>query len=415
MSEAMESSLIPEETPAEEIPIAKTPAEDIPEVEPAPEQPVEEAAAEPQAQPEVPVMPAPATPQKIKKIKRSRPWPLKILLELVAIILCLTLFVVTIAGALIVDLRVMTSENGLEKILTELVTSTISQPGNSAQAPVPNGSVTLLSNVSEVSNPITDMVYDMLKDQFGQDLPLSKEEVSNFINNSTVKDFMAEKVSGAIDDFINETNNTTITKDEIMDLVKDNAPLIKESFGVEITDDQIKELETALDEIPILEELEQDGLMGFIEDSLLDADGNNGGSAGMGALANGMATVKQIMEYVRLAISNTAIGCIAGVLVFLMLLVLLVNWSLPKTLSDIGITLLFAGLILSSVNFVAASGVLQIILADQAAVIGMLTGILSSIAVVHYSILGAGVALILLAIVAKIIKNHRRKALQAAI
>lgn len=416
MSEAMESSLIPEETPAEEIPVAETPAEDIPVVEPVPEQPAEEAPAEPQAQPEPPVMPAPAKPQKVRKIKRSRPWPLKILMELIAIILCLTLFVVTIAGALVVDLRVMTSKGGFEKILTELITSTMSQPENSAQAPASNGSVTLLSNTSAaaVSNPITDMVYDMLQDQFGQDLPLSKEEVSDFINNSTVKDFVADKVSGAFDDFFNGTSNTTITKDEIVDLVKDNAPLIKETFGVEITEEHLGQLESVLDEVPILEEWEQDGLMGFIEDNLLDTDGDTSGSAGMGGFADGMATVKQIMDSVRLVTSNTALYCIAGVLALLMLLILLVNWTLPKTLSDIGITLLFAGLILSSVNFVAESGVLQIILADYAAAIGLVTGILSSIAVVHYSILGTGVALILLAIVAKIIKSHRRKALQAA-
>lgn len=425
MSEAMESSLIPEETPAEEIPVAETPTEEIPAEEtpvsePAPEQPVEEAPApaEPQTQPEPPVMPAPAKPQKVRKIKRSRPWPLKILMELIAIILCLTLFVVTIVGALVMDLRVMTSKDGFEKILTELITSTMSQPGNSAEAPAPNGSVTLLSNTSaaSVSNPITDMVYDMLQDQFGQDLPLSKEEVSDFINNSTVKDFVADKVSGAFDDFINGTSNTTITKDEIVDLVKDNAPLIKETFGIEITEDQLGELESALDEVPILEELEKDGLMGFLEDNYLDADKESGdmGIAGNGGLADGLAAVKQIREYVQIITSNTALYSIAGVLAVLMLLILLVNWTLPKTLSDIGITLLFAGLILSSVNFVAASGVLQIVLADQAAVIGLVTGILSSIAVVHYSILGTGAALILLAIVAKIIKSHRRKALQAA-
>ena len=406
MSEAMESSVTPEELPVAET-LPKQPGTDAPvSAEPAVQQPLREMPAEP---PKI---------KKIKKIKRSRPWSLKILLELIAIILCLTLFVVTIAGALILDLRVMTSKGGFEKILNQLITSTVSQPGNSAQAPTANGSVILLSDTSAsvVSDPITDMVYGMLQDQFGQELPLEKQDVQDFINNSTVKDFLADKVSGAFDDFFNGTSNTTITKDEIVGLVRDNAPLIKDSFGVEITDAQLEQLESALDEVPILEELEKEGLMGFIEDNYLDADKDTDGSgiAGNGGLADSLASVKQMMDSVRMVTSNTAIACIAGVLVLLMLLILLVNWTLPKTLSDIGITLLFAGLVLSSVNFVAASGVLDMLLADQAAIVGLINGILASIAVVHYSILGTGIALIVLAIVTKIIKSHRSKALQAA-
>ena len=403
MSEAMESSVTPEERPV---------AETLPE-QPVAEAPVSE---EPAPLPPLPEMPAePQKVKKIKKIKRSRPWPLKILLELIAIVLCLTLFVVTIAGALIVDLRVMTSKGGFEKILNQLITSTVSQPEAAAPAPTPNGSVLLLSDTSAsvVSDPITDMVYELLQSGLGDDLPLEKEDVRDFINNSTVKDFLADKVSGTFDDFFNGTSNTTITKDEIIGLVRDNAPLIKESFGVEITDDQLEELETALDEVPILEELEQEGLMGFLEENYLNQAQPDGDAGTMGGLADSMAAVKQVMDYVRMATSNTAIASIAGVIVVLMLLVLLVNWTVPKTLSDIGITLLFAGLVLSSINFVFSSDVLQVLLADQTALIGLVNGILASIAAVHYSILGSGIALIVLAIVAKVIKTRRSKALQA--
>ena len=403
MSEAMESSVTPGERPV---------AETLPE-QPVAEAPVSE---EPAPLPPLPEMPAePQKVKKIKKIKRSRPWPLKILLELIAIVLCLTLFVVTIAGALIVDLRVMTSKGGFEKILNQLITSTVSQPEAAAPAPTPNGSVLLLSDTSAsvVSDPITDMVYELLQSGLGDDLPLEKEDVRDFINNSTVKDFLADKASGAFDDFFNGTSNTTITKDEIIGLVRDNAPLIKESFGVEITDDQLEELETALDEVPILEELEQEGLMGFLEENYLNQAQPDGDAGTMGGLADSMAAVKQVMDYVRMATSNTAIASIAGVIVVLMLLVLLVNWTVPKTLSDIGITLLFAGLVLSSINFVFSSDVLQVLLADQTALIGLVNGILASIAAVHYSILGSGIALIVLAIVAKVIKTRRSKALQA--
>lgn len=381
MNDAMEPAVTPEEILAAET---------------APEQPV------PEVQSELPVMPAPETPPKIKKIKKSRrrPWPLKILLELVAIVLCVALFAVTIAGALIVDLRVMTSQGGFEKILTQLIA-----PTGSVQA-VPQPGVTLLSapdQSQDAANFVTDMIYDMLQENFGQEVPVTKDQISEFIDKSTVTEFIAEKMSGAVNDFLNETSDTTITKDEIMDLVRDNSALLKESFDIEITDDMMTELETALDEVPMWDELEEKGLVGYLEENLLLPDSEADGSS------NGLAAIKQAMDYVRMVTSNMAIACFAGAMLLLALLVLLVNWSVPKTLSDVGITLLFAGLILSSLNFIGASGVLETLLADQLQIIGLINGILASVAVVHYGVLGTGVALIVLAIIAKIIKNSRRK------
>ena len=371
-------------------------------------------AAAPEAQPELPVMPAAEKPQKIKKIRktRKRPWPLKILLELIAIVLCVTLFAVTIAGALVLDLRVMTSQGGIEKILTQLLVST---PSGSAQSQTPEHGTTVIllsdgltENEQEASNFITDMLYDMLQESIGQDLPVTKGQISEFLEKSTATEFIAEKMSGAIDDFLNDTSNTTITKDEVLELVRDNTELIKESFDFEITDDMIAEVETMLNDIPVWEELEQKGLVPYLEENLLLPDMETG-SGSDGSVSGGLAAVKQAMEYVRLTTSNTAIACLAGVVIALALLVLLVNWSLPKTLSDVGITFLFAGLILSSLNFIGASGALEMLLADQMEIIGLINGILASIAVVHYTVLGTGVALIILAIIAKIIKNSRRK------
>ena len=312
----------------------------------------------------------------------------------------MALFAVTIAGALIVDLRVMTSQGGFEKILTQLIA-----PTGSVQA-VPQPGVTLLSapdQSQDAANFVTDMIYDMLQENFGQEVPVTKDQISEFIDKSTVTEFIAEKMSGAVNDFLNETSDTTITKDEIMDLVRDNSALLKESFDVEITDDMMTQLETALDEVPMWDELEEKGLVGYLEENLLLPDSEADGSS------NGLAAIKQAMDYVRMVTSNMAIACFAGAMLLLALLVLLVNWSVPKTLSDVGITLLFAGLILSSLNFIGASGVLETLLADQMQIIGLINGILASVAVVHYGVLGTGVALIVLAIIAKIIKNSRRK------
>lgn len=393
MSENMESSIIPEETEQ----IQET------EVQPA------------EVLPEAPVEIAEEKPKKIKKI-RKRPWPLKILMSLLAILLCIALFVVTIAGALVLDLHALTSKGGIEKVLTQLFTASISA---SAQPAQPAPGIVQLSDMSappssDFSNFITDTVYDLLQDIFEEEIPLSKDEVNQFIVDSTVTEFLSDKFAGVVDDFINETNNTTISKSEIMDLLRENVPVIEEHFDIQISDDQLTQVEEALDEIPILEDLETNGLIGYVEDTLLNPDASPDDS-GVGGINDSLVMLTEAMSYVRLVASNSTLLCVIGVFTLLALLVWLVNWSIPKTLSDIGITLLFAGLILSAVNIAADMGLLQIILSEEPAISGLLVGIISSFAVVHHSILGTGVGLIILAIVAKIIKSHRyKKAMLAA-
>lgn len=380
----------------------------------------EAAPAQPPVQAEAPVVPASeAKPPKVKKVKKPRPWPLKILMELIAIILCLALFVVTVAGALVIDLRVMTSRNGISEILTQLIRPAASAPSDDALAAAPpsGATVQLLSNTTtatteDVPSPLIDMVYEMLQSQYGEALPLTKDQVGNFLTESTAMDFLADKLAGAVNDFYSGTTTSTITREEIVQLIRENAPLIQETFGVELTDANLQQVQLALEEVEILDTLEQQGLMGFLEDNYL---GGSTGSDMEGAPsesldgAESINTLKQAVQTVRKLTSNAAIACAAGVFLVLALLLFLVNGTVPKTLSDLGITLLFAGLILSSVNLLSSSGFLQAILGNQA-VAGMICAVLSSFAVVHYSILGAGIALIGLAITVKIIKTQRRKA-----
>lgn len=416
MSENMESPVT-----EEEVSIQAEPAEKA--------APAEETAVE---APSAPTVEAPK--KKARKVKKPRPWPVKILLELIAIILCLVIFVMTVAGALALDLRVMTSRGGIQKIVTQLIVPSLSAPSFGPFSQVRSVSAPRLSKESvpteESAGLLTDLVYDMLQKEFGQEIPISKDQVSQFVTESSLPEFFTDKLAGAAEDFYNETSETTITRAEVVELVRDNAELIEETFEVEVTEERIEQIETTLEQVEAMDKLEGEGLMVYLEDTYLTEQpgqtgsdvsggtviGSTGSSAGIfGSVSSGFAQAKQIMGYVRTASSYTTLMYIGGGLLVLMLLLWLVNGTLPKTLSDLGITLLFAGLLLSSVNILANSGVLTMMLPGQVGLIGLISGMLSAISVVHYSILGAGLVLILLAIAAKIIKSSRqKKALLAA-
>lgn len=413
---------MPNETELEtmEIPVEEAPAAEAIEVH----TPVEETPAAESCEEEIPAEAAPVeqVPVKTKKVKkiRRRPWPLKILLGLVAFVLCIVMFVVTVAGALVIDLRVMTSEGGIKEILTQLILPAKPTASDrlsvgmtlTAASPAP-GTGAGTGETEEMSNFLIDAAFDILHQQFGEDIPITKEQVGSFLEQSTAKDFLAEKISGALDDMINNTSNTTITRDEIMTLAKENKQLIEETFEVTIEDSMLEELEQMLEEEPFFEQLEEKGFADVVIESVVGG-GNEDAAGALEEMQEAVAAFKQVMSVIGQITADSTLFAVIGAFVALFLLVFLVNFSLPKTLSDTGIVLTFAGLILSAPNFLFNSGVLYTLLpAEMSGVLSVAGGLLSAVQVVHFSILGAGVALIVLAIVAKILKNNRQKKLLA--
>lgn len=356
-------------------------------------------------------------PKKVKKIRR-RPWPLKILLGFVAFVLCIAMFAVTLAGAVVVDLRVMTSEGGINQLLTAMFLPNSPSASNrlsvgmtlTAASPVPG---TGTGEPVDMSNFLLDAAFDILQQQFGDDIPITKEQVGDFLEQSTAKDFLAEKVSGVLDDLINDTSNTTITRDEIMNLVTENKQLIEETFEVTIDDSMLEEMEQALEEVEIFDQLEEKGFAEIVVESVVGS-GNEDAAGAVEEMQEAMAAFRQVMSVISEITSDSTLFAAIGAFVVLFLLVFLVNFSLPKTLSDTGIVLTFAGLILSAPNFLFNSGVLYTLLpTEMSSVLTVAGGLLSAIQAVHFAILGAGVALIVLAVVAKIFKTKHQKKLLA--
>ena len=379
---------------------------------------------------------APAASTKAVKKKRTRPLALRIVLGFVAVFLCIAIFAVTVVGALLLDLRTLTSEEGLTKVVTALVSTSTDAPKNNRLFTIVSTSEVHLASeelVSEESAGIlTDLVYDMLQKHFGsEEVPLSKEAVREFVEESTVTEFFTDKLVGVAQDFLDDTSETVITKEEVVELVRENTPLIEEKLELEITEEHIEKFETALEEVKPLEKIEDKGLLNYLVDMYAGVEEPESGDAGVEGEEGGenapskpsvvapngggkellgtLAKIKQVGAYIRTATSNQTLSYVGGILLALMLLVWLANGTLPKTLSDLGITFAVAGLVLSAANIVVDSGLLGSIVPIRAGAWGVIRSILSAVSSVHYAILIAGGSLIVLAIVAKIIKNSIQK------
>lgn len=413
-----------EEVPVEEISAEEVPAEEIPAEEvsveetPVAETTVEEAPAEEPPVEKAPVAtlpPMPEQPKKEKKIRRSRPWPVKILCGLLAFVLCVAMFAVTLAGVVVIDLRVMSSEDGIRQIITQLILPTGMSTGN--RYPGLTAAPSEPTDEDALTGPLTDWAYDQLVEQFGDATPITKEQLAHFMNESSAKEFLVEKTAGAVDDFINETNKTVITREEVMQLILDNTQMIEAAYGVVFTDEELQGIEDTLAETELFDILEEKGFVGVLEESLTDAiaSGKPGFDAAVAGDAESFLAIQaaarkqaqEILSWVSMAVSDTAIIGTLGAFLALFLLLLLCNFSLPKTLSDTGIVLLVNGLLLCIPIAMDNLGLLRTILPPE--IFSVVHGILLSVTPVHIAVLAAGGGFLLLAILAKIIKTIRLK------
>ncbi len=325
--------------------------------------------------------------------KKTRSGFTGFLMGLIATILCIVLFVVTLAGALALDLRAVTSADGFEKILTQMFISSASAQSESGTLIMLSDSAS--SDSASLTTPITDLFYELLQEAFGDEVPMTKESVNEFISKSTAPALLAEKISGTIDDFINETANTTVTKDELMGLIRENVPLIEEHFELEISDEALDEMEGMLGELPLMQEMEQTGLMTILE-GYLAKDGNE----------ETLDSVRQTLRTIRMITSDETMLAALGVFLILAVLILLANWSLSKTLSDIGISVLVAGGLLSVLSILISSNSLPLPIPQLSMLMGLIQTVAGTFAIVHYTIAGAGAALIAGSIVLRIFKRR---------
>ncbi len=374
----------------------------------------------------------------------------KILLGLLAFILCIALFVSTVLTMVIADVRIVTDKDNINTLITGYLTGKpapqrlhgLPMKKTIHRAPIRNlDSADFDISMLEDPNALVELFYDVVKESMGEELPLSLEEVQSFVEESTFSDFIVEKSSSLISDFITGENTTTITVEEIQEQLKENAALIEETFQITIDDTILSDMASAVEESGILEELEEGGLEAIIDmtsstptpeggDTSADKDSSAQSptskpnqnvpekeltliSAIQGLISGELDLSElpfpQLLNLFRSAISmETLLACI-GLCVALMGLVFLTQWKrYYSAMIKIGITLLVTGVIgmVPAVIVWVAPELVISLLSDMAFAMKLIHMIVGMTYLVPAGVAAGGLVLI---VVGCILRNFAKK------
>ena len=425
-----------EEAPVEEVPevIEEAPVEEIPQV--IEEAPVEEAPAEVVAE-EVPVQQIPAepvhvaepvqpAPKKAKKIKKRPCFGVRFLMQFLSLILCLVMIVSLLGCVVVMDARRLTTGNGLKVIIDGVMFGGKNSSAAVEQLPpaapqiqdgygvVSLGNTTLymeevvvdpddLSGM-ESMDELLDWLYEELLDSV-DDVDFSKSQFKDFVNESTVGDFLSDKMAGFAEDVLHGTTNTQITTDEVMNLLEENERLLKKDLGVELTAKDKQELRKNLEE-----EIEEKDLVNTLRETVSEEVNN--------ALAESAGIDLATMQsYVRTLNSNGVLFVMLGLILLLMGLLLLTNfYNLGAGLTWSASAGLFVGLIMS-LPLLLIDPIMSAVLpgGNDAVVSTVIPAVAKAFGPVHYGLLGVSFVLLVVSIVIRCIsRKHRRMQLLAA-
>lgn len=361
--------------------------------------------------------------------KKDRPsLGIRLLTFLLALVLCLG----TLAAIMVANVRIVTTKENLQKIISQALFTSHrvtaihgTGTGGSAAPSVHtgtrlsrarlNGSVTVPEDVTQDGQALLAWVYDTLMEEYGEELEIAQEDVEAFLEESTLKEFVAEMSASLISDFYTGENTTTLDADTIRQLLEENAPLIEKHFGYTMDPEVIDVITASIEANDLLSQIREEGVMG-----ILTGGGTTGGDSDVtigdaqSPEDDPMAMVTQVLESFRAATSSAAlVGCIVLVVVCGVLIVVLNRRYIWRALRAIGNGLLFGALpaVLLTVLALAAADLWNTLFSEIPVVGKVIHVIASMTAPVGISVLVVGVALDIAALVVRI---RSRKAASTA-
>lgn len=400
------------------------------------------------------------------------PLGVRLLLGLLSVVLCILLFVSTFVGILLTDLRVLTSKNSIQQLVTQILfTSAPARPIHTPGGITLNGSGLFLSDgpsipdgftlPSDVTIPedftvpdhdsiaesagVSDLVigaiYDMIADSMGGEIPISKEQVETLVQDSSLPDFVSEKVADVVSSVITGDAFSGVAKEEIIELVTENKELIEQTFEIEIAEEQITQVGQWVEENKIAETVETEirNVLGLPPlpkpDSTPNPDGNPDnegtnttitpdstqpttpdGVAVLTQILSGDVSnmgIPQILALIRFFVSDTVLLSLAAVCLALTGLLFLTKWGRPwAALRSSGITYMVAGglyliptaLTAFAPDLFAALGIAGVVVKS----------LLSIAAIVPILVFGFGLLLVVVSIVLHVLLKKRAAKLEAS-
>jgi len=181
-------------------------------------------------------------------------------LSFIAFFLCLALFAATLATMLVADVRVITSRDNLKTIINQYITGSLESPAPGVN--LAGGKVILFAENGEgeenaLMEKLIESVYDTLSSQFGGEVPFTQEQVTEFVKDSTLPEFISEKAADIITDIYNGEMTATITGQEIKELIEENKPLIEETLDIKITSDIVESVTEMVEKADVTTKIQE--------------------------------------------------------------------------------------------------------------------------------------------------------------
>lgn len=369
------SQIVPEAPVAEETvaenPVAEEVVEEpafIPAAEPIPA--VEESAPAPAAEP-VPAAEQPAKPKKDPYPRRG------VGRTILAILICLFIFLWSFTAIMIYNVRSATSGEQLTKNLESVLKNTdlVSLPASQL---IPD---------AEEDVTIVQWVIQEIADNYDGEVVASEKDIEKFLEKSTFSDFIIAKLGLYMNDLYTGSDDFEISVEEIEGLLEDNADLMEDLFDTPVYQEDIENFVAELEDREILESLEVSTLK---------------------------EEIAPVYYGVQIGLSYWVIGFFALLaLLFILWLSATNKWNMLRTCGDTGITwtVLGALLCLPALVTLIVPSIWSDLLGNIPFVDSLISSVLRSTLIPAAILLGVGILLIVVKVVGKklVLKSAMKK------
>ena len=186
--------------------------------------------------------------------KKNLPTSVRILLGVVSALLCLALMVSSIAAIAIANIRIITSKDNLQTIISQTLFSTSAPsritPRLAAGAAL--STPTAQARDNPLRDTVVDALYNLIVGSSGSSLGVSRSQIEELLERSTVSDFLSEKIASVISDIYTGEDTTTLTRDDVAALLKENAGVIEEIFHIRVDQNKVDEVANYVDRYDVM-------------------------------------------------------------------------------------------------------------------------------------------------------------------
>lgn len=372
--EETEEPVVPVAVEASETPEVQTEASEMqhetPEAQPEiPEVQTETLEVQHEVSEVQPVIPASRPAKKKERAPRSIKKRRGVGRTLVAVLLCVLLFLLSAVTVLLTGVQSLTTENGVKALVGDVVDEVDCIPAS------------LFSKEAGEDDSVIDLVVDLAQKN---GMKFKKRDLEKLLTDSEFVDVVSEEIYAYISDIRSNGKKAVLDEKDIRNLLKDHDDLIEDTLGLSMSDRVRKDA---------AENAEKSGVLEYTNARLLKQK------------------VPAVYYGIQYGLSIWVLCILGGLLLLFVILLASVNrWDFVRTTGDLGTTLAAAGALITVPSAVGMLGVESLLGSLPAAE-------LICVVVEHltrYPLLGAlsalglGVVLLLLSKIVKMIAAKRQ-------